>query len=248
MTGSDNFLPRANAALDGELDAANALAFERELAADASLRAQYERLSATRDAIRAAAPTERAPNSLRLRIEALSAPAKPRARTFLPYALAASFAALAILGSAISLSLRLAAPQSDAALVALVSGYERGQISGQPFDVASSDRHTVKPWLASRVPLGAAVVDLADEGYPLAGGRIDIVGRTPVATLVYRRREHVIAVSELPRGGSEGRETFEGFHVAKWTDAERSYIAVSDIDTGELESFISAFKKGAAQP
>lgn len=250
MNDRSHFRLRANAALDGELDAANALAFEREIAADPELRAQYERLRATRDALHKAAPKERAPDALRLRIEALSAPAKSRtsARPFLPYALAASLAALGIVMGGTFATLRLAGPSNDPTLVALVSGYERGQISGQPFDVASSDRHTVKPWLAARVPLGAAVVDLTEAGYPLAGGRIDMVGRAPVATLVYRRREHVITVSEMPRGGVEDRVTFEGFHVARWSDAERSYVAISDIDVGEFETFIADFKSAAVKP
>ena len=51
----------------------------------------------------------------------------------------------------------------------------RSQISGQPVDVVSTDRHTVKPWLAGKLPVAAEVVDLAEAGFPLAGGRIDIV-------------------------------------------------------------------------
>ena len=65
----------------------------------------------------------------------------------------------------------------DAALQAIVSAHMRSQISGQPVDVVSTDRHTVKPWLAGKLPVAAEVVDLAEAGFPLAGGRIDIVAR-----------------------------------------------------------------------
>jgi len=125
----------------------------------------------------------------------------------------------------------------------------RGQVSGQPFDVASSDRHTVKPWLASRVTLGAAVVDLAQAGYPLAGGRIDIVGAKPIPTLVYRRREHFISVSELPigHGAANGAASVEGFHVERWIDAERAYVAISDLDAGDLADFARAFRDAQRQ-
>ena len=131
-----------------------------------------------------------------------------------------------------------------------VAGYMRAEVSGQPFDVASSDRHTVKPWLAARVTLGAAVIDLADQGYPLAGGRIDIVDDRPVPTLVYRRREHVISVSELPLASASGAGALamEGFHIERWRDRERAYIAVSDIDAPDLADFAQAFRRAQATP
>ena len=91
----------------------------------------------------------------------------------------------------------------DAALQAIVSAHMRSQISGQPVDVVSTDRHTVKPWLAGKLPVAAEVVDLAEAGFPLAGGRIDIVAGAGVPTLVYKRRDHLISVTELRAEGDE---------------------------------------------
>jgi anti-sigma factor RsiW len=259
---------RANAALDGELDAANALEFERELARDPDLRALHARLGAARDAVRRSAPRESAPEALRERVLRLAEVAEPPARRRMrfgdaPRALAASLALVARFGDApraLAASLALVAVigalawmfrvggGEDPRLQALVSGYMRAQVSGQPFDVASSDRHTVKPWLAARVTLGAQVLDLAPAGYPLAGGRIDIVDHAPVPTLVYRRREHFISVSELPlRDAHSWRGAVEGYHVESWADAERAYVAVSDIDAPELADFAEAFRR-ADQP
>ena len=241
---------RANAALDGELDAANALEFERELARDPDLRALHARLGAARDAVRRAAPRESVPEALRERVlrlaEGAEAPVRRVRLGSVPLALAASLALVAAIG-ALAWMLR-AGGGEDPELQALVSGYMRAQVSGQPFDVASSDRHTVKPWLAARVTLGAQVIDLAPAGYPLAGGRIDIVDHTPVPTLVYRRREHFISVSELPlRDARSWRGAVEGYHVESWADAERAYVAVSDIDASELADFAEAFRR-ADQP
>ena len=70
----------------------------------------------------------------------------------------------------------------------------------QPTDVGSSDRHTVKPWFNGRIPEAPRVVDLADQGFPLVGGRIDVIGRVPVPTLVYRHRQHLISLSAVPAG------------------------------------------------
>ena len=132
----------------------------------------------------------------------------------------------------------------------MVADFARAELSDRPFDVASSDRHTVKPWLVAHAPLGVEVADLADKGYPLAGGRIAVVGATPVPTLVYQRREHWIALTELPLslgdGALEAREgTLDGFHLVRWADRERAYVAVSDIDADELSAFAAAFRAAA---
>jgi anti-sigma factor RsiW len=132
----------------------------------------------------------------------------------------------------------------------LVSDFARAEIAGQPFDVASSDRHTVKPWLANRTTVSGTIVDLAPEGFPLIGGRVTIVDRVPTPTLVYRHNEHVVAVTELPiaakgaRGGTGGVETIDGYHVARWTDANLAYVAVSDMDEKALDEFVHVFRGG----
>jgi anti-sigma factor RsiW len=69
----------------------------------------------------------------------------------------------------------------------------------------------------------------------------------PAPTLVYRKREHLIAVTELPATmtgarGAGAIETIDGFHVARWSDANLSYVAVSDIDENELAAFAEAFR------
>ena len=242
---------KINAALDDELDAANRLAVEREIAADPELRAQYESLAAIRDLVRRAAPREAAPESLRLRVAMLAESAAPasvarrwNARSLSP--LAASLACGALLASLVWMG-AAGIPNSDPVAQNLVADFARTEVSGQPFDVASSDRHTVKPWFASRVTLGVAAVDLAAEGYPLAGGRIAIVDRAPAPTLVYRRREHLIAVTELPLNSAQARAsstaTRDGYHIERWSDAELAYVAVSDIDAPELGKFVALFQK-----
>jgi anti-sigma factor RsiW len=231
---------RAQMALDGELDAAHQLAFDEALMRSPELAAQYAQLRALSQSIRAHAPREPAPQRLRARIEALAAPGAAPSR------LRPTWAAIAA-GLAVAAALAgywLGSLRSDPDVAELVAGYQRAALSGVPVDVASSDRHTVKPWLAAHAPLGALALDLAPDGYPLIGGRIEIVAGRPVPTLVYRRGGHLIAVSELPLSESqEGPTTLDGYHIARWRDHERAYVAVSDIETDELSAFVTEFVK-----
>src|SRR5271170_1973438 len=198
-----------NAALDGELDAAGALDVERRLAADPALAAEYARLAALRDAIRARLPRERAPDTLRARIIAMAqtpnrtAPTAPRrswrlAERYRP--LAASLMLGVLLGAG-GYRLFVRPSGDDEVQGTIVSGFIRGRLSGQTVDIATSDRHTVKPWFAGKIADATTVVDLKTDGFPLVGGRVDVVGRMPVATLVYQRREHQIALTEMPAPG-----------------------------------------------
>ncbi len=127
----------------------------------------------------------------------------------------------------------------------------RGRLSGQPVDVATSDRHTVKPWLAGKIANATTVVDLKADGFPLVGGRIDVVGKTPVATLIYQRREHQIALSEMPASHARApaapqSSVRDGYSLLEWTDGGRLFAAVSDLPPGELDAFGTAFRRAAA--
>jgi len=236
---------RAQAAFDGELDSFNALAFERDVAADPDLRRAYERASAASAAVGAAVPREKAPDALRARVLALAQEPKTARRQGLAWA--ASLAVAAFLAGAGADHYLGGA--GDDETPTLVADFARAQIANQPFDIASSDRHTVKPWLAARVAFGGEAVDLAEQGFPLAGGRVDIVARAPVATFVYRRREHFIALTELPRRAqASGGASLDGFPIERWSDDQRSYVAVSDVDAADLAAFARAFREKAAKP
>jgi len=261
MTERDERFLRLNAALDGELDAMASLELERDMRVDPAFTAEYGRLAALRDAVRRHAARETAPRALADRVAALAAPVAPpgpasaapkpfRQRVWFDaraLALAASVSAVSFAVGAGLMTLRIQGA-ADGVAKGLVSDFARAEIVGQPFDVASSDRHTVKPWLAARATVSAEIADLAQEGFALEGGRIAVVDRVPAPTLVYRKREHLIAVTELPTtiaGARGGRaiETIDGFHVARWSDANMSYIAVSDIDEKDLAAFVDAFKQ-----
>jgi anti-sigma factor RsiW len=263
--GPSDDLLMLQALLDGELDASGIIDMERRIAADPRLSAEYARLRALRGAIQGGAMREAAPDSLRARIAAatgVAAPgntnvvkfpelaARPSAapvRRWRAIAGAMAAAVVALLGANIYL---LSDWGSDDVARAAVAAHTRGLISGQPVDVVSTDRHTVKPWLAGKVPLATTVVDLASDGYALKGGRVDVIGDVPVPTLVYQHREHFISLSELARGSAREsaptRETVNGHSVVTWTDNVRRYVAVSDMSPPELDDFVATFRRAAA--
>jgi anti-sigma factor RsiW len=128
----------------------------------------------------------------------------------------------------------------------VVASHMRALLAPQPFDVASSDRHTVKPWFNGRIPQSPTVVDLTADGFPLAGGRIDVIGRMPVPTLVYRHDKHLISLTAM-RDTAPANPTIDGYNVVSWRDGAIVYWAVSDIARADLEAFAKAFQSAAKE-
>ena len=235
---------RLGAALDGELPALE----QAEVESDASLGVAATRLAAVRDAVRSAAAQERAPDRLVSAIAALAEAPARRAFSAVPMGLAASLVALGLVAG-IGFG-RLGPSATPSADDSLAASFLRASLIGGGIDIASSDRHTVKPWLATRAPLGTTAVDLADAGFALVGGRIDVVAFQPVPTLVYAHGEHRIALTELPLDGAPEQPAFSlvrGLNEASWRDGARGYRALSDIARPDLAAFVKAFRLGVAK-
>ncbi len=227
---------------DGELDATATAEFERRLAADAGLRDSYEHVMSLRRSLRAI-PAETIPSDLESRVtSAIGAPRRGNLWTW--RALAACLLIGALAGSAAMTVVKRYQVHSDTASV-LVGNHIRSLLAPQPFDIASSDRHTVKPWFTTRLPESPAVVDLSAAGFTLVGGRIDVIGHRPVPTIVYKHAAHVISLTILPADQTIPDIKIAGYHVLSWRDAGFTYIAVSDISDADLASFQQAFANEA---
>ena len=238
-----------NAYVDGELDAVAASRFEERLAAEPGLAAARARLITLRQQLRDDMAEDVPPAALRQAIvEQFARPVRSRLAGW--GALAAALLVGIVLGSAAAVGF-LNFNRADPIAGQIVAAHIRALMAPQPIDVASSDRHTVKPWLAGRTTVSADIVDLAPQGFTLAGGRITVVDRIPAPTLVYRHAEHLIALTELPLdtpgGPGDGNvETIDGYHVARWASPSLGFLAVSDSDAATLAEFVAAFRHAHA--
>lgn len=121
----------------------------------------------------------------------------------------------------------------------VLSAHVRSLLQDNPVQIASSDTHTVKPWFSGRIEFAPVVTELAAQGYPLAGGRLDYIAGRRVAALVYRRRLHLVTVFMWPSaGGEETRPsglTANGYNLLTWSKGGMTYWAVSDLNERELQ-------------
>jgi anti-sigma factor RsiW len=244
-TTDDNSVLRVHAYLDGELDPANALGVEQQMRTEPALAAESKRVKALQQLIHERLPREEAPPGLHARIEASVGGlrwqrAQPSWRS-----LAASIALTAMVASG-STWFVVGSQTAMTTADTLVSDHIRALMAPEPVDVASSDRHTVKPWFNGRIPNSPRVVDLAKQDFPLIGGRIDVVGQTPVSTLVYRHAKHLISLTAMP---AESRfavgmtpRTVNGYNVVHWVENGVSYWAISDVAPKDLEVFAHLFR------
>ena len=133
-----------------------------------------------------------------------------------------------------------------------VAAHVRSLMADHLFDVASSDRHTVKPWFAGRTDFSPDVRDLAPQGFSLAGGRLDYLAGRPVAALVYRRNAHVINAFTWPAGELDSAaptgEERNGYHVLRWRTGGMMWCLVSDAGESTLAELRELLRGSSPSP
>jgi anti-sigma factor RsiW len=248
----DNDELQLNAYCDGELDPVSANEFERRLATDESLKSQYARLLSLRQAVRSL-PQFDMPPGLEARIKSSLDVERPsnvtvlRQRSWSFQALAAAAVFGAVIASSVMMTMDQYGQRENVASQA-VAGHIRSLLAPQPFDIASSDRHTVKPWFTARLPASPQVPDLAAQGFALQGGRVDVVGHDPVATVVYKHAAHTVSLTTLRPGQTVSEQTIAGYNVRSWGDGDFTYVAVSDLPSADLATFQRAFSAAIPAP
>ncbi|MGH7064317.1 MAG: anti-sigma factor family protein [Stellaceae bacterium] len=245
--------PRLDAYIDGELGEAERAALREHLAGCGECGPEAEAVERLRAGIREAAPLYRAPPELRRQIRSAlrregGAPVATawRAPGWLAYA--ASILVAVAVGSGGTYVLT-GAQQENTLANEIIDNHLRSLLGTHLTDVASSDKHTVKPWFAGRTDVSPPGIDLAGEGFPLVGGRLDLVEGKPVPALVYRAGKHIINVFVLPakKGDLGEAASRRGYTLHHWTEGDIGYWAVSDAAPGELAKFEQAFRAAAGK-
>ena len=237
-----------NGYVDGELELTGTLEIERHLQ-DCQVCAQaYQSHRALRSAIGDGSFYYSAPANLRKRVTTAVRKAnddRPR-RAVLPWRWSVAAAAVALIAIVTwgAFSLLQRSSTDDLLAEEIVSGHVRSLMANHLTDVPSSDQHTVKPWFAGKLDFSPPVIDLAENGFSLIGGRLDYIGNRPAAALVYQHRQHLINLfvwqsTDNPDGGNKALIR-QGYNLIRWNKSGLVYWAVSDLNSGELQEFAQA--------
>jgi anti-sigma factor RsiW len=240
-----------HALADGELDAGHAREVETHLKGCTRCAALLRDARIMSRALAAPELRHQAPASLRARIDAaLPSPrrAPPRPAATSRRGLLQGFAMGSLMSGALAAGLVVFVMRRDddqRMLGDVVSAHLRSLQGDHLIDVQSTDQHTVKPWFNGRLDLAPPVVDLTAQGFSLIGGRLDYLDGRPVASIVYKRRLHVINLFVAQDTGPEQRpaiDQVQGFNVWHWTHAGFGFWAASDINAEELREFGDKFE------
>jgi anti-sigma factor RsiW len=236
-----------DAYMDGELDRATKAEIAAHLAQCADCAALHRQRDGLRRALRTHAPNYHAPAALKAAVHRTLAAAQPQRspqprRGMLSWWQAAAFATVAALAGLIA-GYWLAQPQPDLPLrePAVASHVAALSPQRQLIEIASSDRHTVKPWFQGRIDIAPPVKELFHEGYTLLGGRLDQVADRQAAAVVYQVRKHLInlyvwrAIDLKPDAITT--VSVRGYSVATWAAGGLRFAAVSDVDGRDLTRF-----------
>ena len=255
LSSADHLLLHALA--DQELDAAAALALEARVAAEPALAAEYARILALKARTKALGKPAVAPD-FAARVVALASDTRPVSKPRRARILSLDHPSWQALAAPVVLTALVAsggtylftAPQSEASIEdAVANGHHRALLAANPIDVQSSDQHTVKPWLDRKLGLSPPTADLSAQGFPLVGGRVEVIAGNALPTLVYRRRQHLISVVAMPLANGSTRtqapnfKTVDGYNMIDWAGGGFRYWAVSDLDPPELRNFVDDFIK-----
>ncbi len=251
---------RVQAHFDGELDAISAAQVERHCETCAECRELLKDLEQLRTALRQDLTYSATPPALRARImRALdretdaSGPHAAATRVVVWRSRAfwqGAFSALGAAAIAAGLAFLWLAPILSRPLVDdLVGAHVRSLMPDHLIDVASTDRHTVKPWFAGHTDVSPVVADFAQEGYRLLGGRADYLDHQRAAVVVYQHGAHVINVFSWAAGQSSRRKnvTRNGYHLSFWSARNLEYCAVSDAGWEEIQGLVRLLQELGAR-
>ncbi len=241
-----------DAYMDGELSIERSLELERHLKECPSCQAELASRRALGTGLREKLDYHRAPLSLhralRNELGHADAASVAVASAVRPMPAWMRMAASLILVAGLSSALTYYGTSTSGDVIPdeVFASHVRGvQSENRLVDVVSSDRHTVKPWLDAKLDFAAPVKDLARDGFPLVGGRVDYIDGHTVAALIYQSRKHIITLFVWPSGRPAraiATSMRRGDNIVQWSDGTMTYWAISDVAAPELVEFSERFQ------
>jgi anti-sigma factor RsiW len=231
-----------DAYIDGELGLVTNLEIEGHLGECEACRSEHQGHANVRALVQGGAQYFNAPELLKKRIEKQLKAGQSQTFSSRHWLAVAATVILAVSGvlSWTIFSARSQSHNDEQLAQEVVSSHVRSMMLDHLVDVPSSDQHTVKPWFNGKLDFAPEVKDLAAQGFPLVGGRLDYIDSRTVAALVYQRRKHSINLFIWPSTRSDqSAQQFSnhGYNIIHWTQSGANYGAVSDVNSADLSEF-----------
>ena len=232
--------------LDGEIQADQATALEQHLRTCTQCAAEVATMVSMRRAMRPARTRFTPSADFRQKIRSQVAPKRRGFGTFSGWSMA--LAALVIL--LVSLVwMRQNALRSDV-FREVADLHVSDLASANPYDVVSSDRHTVKPWFQGRIPFAFNLPEFAGTEFTLLGGRLVYLHQQPAAQVVVGMGQHKISaliVQESPGGlpsifPVSGADVHDSFNVQTWTSHGLRFFVIGDAEKAGIQRLAQALK------
>jgi anti-sigma factor RsiW len=143
--------------------------------------------------------------------------------------------------------------ERDRALTELADMHVAAMASTNPVDVISTDRHTVKPWFAGKLPFSFDLPELQNSDFTLVGGRVAYFEHTSGAQLLFTVRKHQMSVfifqqqsGIMPFSLGTSASTKLAFHMETWSERGLRYFVISDAPASDVHA-LSKLLMNAAQ-
>jgi anti-sigma factor RsiW len=225
--------------LDGEVPSDRAAMLEEHLLTCPACAAEVANLLSVRRTMRAARTRFTPSADFRRKIQSQVAPRRPGFRVFGSLSLAVAALAMLVL---VIFWMRQGTVRADA--YREVADLHVGDLaSSNPYDVISSDRHTVKPWFQGRIPFAFNLPEFAGTEFTLLGGRLVYLHQQPAAQVVVGMGQHKISVLILQESGvfgsafpvSERADTKSAFNIETWNSQGLRFFVIGDAEKAGIQ-------------
>jgi anti-sigma factor RsiW len=243
----DSWTEKLDAYLDGELPAAETRALGEHLRGCAACAAESLSRVQLKRKVQAAGQRFTPDPAFRARVQKSIAPRKSSGWNRLWFPALAGAMALLIVG-VISLNLNRNRRGEQQLLSELADLHVATLASSNPVDVVSTDRHTVKPWFAGKIPFTFNLPELQDSPFTLVGGKVSYLNQSPGAELIFRVRQHQISVfifQEQALGNTRPEDAVQSalsFNVRIWSHNGLRYFVIGDANAQDLDKLSELMK------